>query len=202
MKTDLELIQEVRGGNKKAFEFLVERHQKFLMKVAIRMTRDLSVAEDVVQESFVKAYKRLQLFEGRASFRSWMYQITLNTARNRLRSGGRETVGLDNVEMAVDGDLDRGLMEIDLKELIQSEVAKLPGRQREALSLRIYEDLSFKEIAQIMDCPYDTAKANYRHALLKLRERLSHHVALKSFSTQTSLAFLEFGTKQMEVEGS
>lgn len=201
MKTDLELIQEVKNGEKSSFEQLVERHQKFLLKVAIRMTRDLTAAEDVVQESFIKAYRRLSLFEGRASFRSWMYQITINTARNRLRSGGRETVGLDNVQMSTEGELDRNLMEADVKNIIQAEISLLPGRQREALTLRIYDDLSFKEIAHIMNCPYDTAKANYRHALLKLRERLSDHASLQSFSTQPNLALTEFGVRQMEVDG-
>jgi RNA polymerase sigma-70 factor (ECF subfamily) len=201
MKTDLELIQEVQKGEKRAFETLVERHQKFLMKVALRITRDISAAEDVVQDSFVKAYKSLGMFEGRASFRSWLYQITLNTARNRLRSHSREMIGIDNVTLAVDGEVDRNLMEMDIKTLIQKEVEQLPGRQRHALSLRIFDDLSFKEIAEIMDCPYDTAKANYRHALLKLKERLSTHATLTAWSSQSGLGLMEFGAHQLEVDG-
>jgi RNA polymerase sigma-70 factor (ECF subfamily) len=200
MKTDLELVQDVRKGDKKAFEILVERHQKFLMKVALRMTREMSAAEDVVQDSFVKAYRRLCLFEGRASFRSWLYQITLNTARNKLRNTGREMVNVDSVTLSIDGEVDKNLQEMDIKTIIQKEVAQLPGRQKQALSLRIFDDLSFKEIATIMDCPYDTAKANYRHALLKLKERLSSHASLQSWTSQTSLGLVELGAHQMEVE--
>jgi RNA polymerase sigma-70 factor, ECF subfamily len=201
MKTDFELIQDVRTGDKHAFEILVERHQKFLMKVALRITRDLSAAEDVVQDSFVKAYKRIELFEGRASFRSWLYQITLNTARNKLRMHSREMIGIDTVQISVDADQDKNLVEVDVKTLIQKEIAQLPGRQRQALSLRIFDDLSFKEIATIMDCPYDTAKANYRHALLKLKERLSTHANLRTWTSQPSHALVELGAPFMEADG-
>ena len=153
MKTDLELIQDVKNGFRKSFEELVFRHQRFLMKVVLRMTRDLDAAEDVVQESFIKAYRRLHLFEGRASFRSWLYQIALNTARNRFRKHAREVMNGDQLEMAVDGRLDETLMERDVRSTLLREVEKLPDRQKQALSLRVFEDLSFKEIAEIMGCP-------------------------------------------------
>ena len=190
MKTDLELIQDVKNGFRKSFEELVFRHQRFLMKVVLRMTRDLDAAEDVVQESFIKAYRRLHLFEGRASFRSWLYQIALNTARNRFRKHAREVMNGDQLEMAVDGRLDETLMERDVRSTLLREVEKLPDRQKQALSLRVFEDLSFKEIAEIMGCPYDTAKANYRHALMKLKKTLGNKLDLKMW-------ILESGTKDL-----
>src|SRR4051812_30236332 len=113
MKTDLELIQDVKSGSKRSFEELVLRHQRFLIKVVVRMTRDLDAAEDVVQETFIKAYKRLNLFEGRASFRSWLYQIALNTARNRFRKHSRETVGTDGMDVAVDGEIEQHMNALD-----------------------------------------------------------------------------------------
>jgi len=201
MKTDLELIQDVKSGNKKSFEELVIRHERFLIKVVVRMTRDLDAAEDVVQDSFIKAYKRLHLFEGRASFRSWLYQIALNTARNRFRKHSRETVGTDHMDMAVDGEVENHMQSLDVKGLLQKEIDKLPDRQRMALSLRIFEDLSFKEIAELMHCPYDTAKANYRHALMKLKERLESNTMLRTWSESPRLSVLELGLNQMEVDG-
>lgn len=201
MKTDLELIQDVKSGSKKSFEELVRRHERFLIKVVVRMTRDLLAAEDVVQDTFIKAYKRLSLFEGRSSFRSWLYQIALNTTRNRFRKSSRETIGTDHMDMAVDGEVESHMNLLDVRGLLQKEIDKLPDRQRTALSLRIFEDLSFKEIAEIMACPYDTAKANYRHALLKLKERLEGNAMLKTWSGQPRMSLLELGLNQMEVDG-
>ncbi|MGE4132508.1 MAG: RNA polymerase sigma factor [Bdellovibrionales bacterium] len=200
MKTDLELIQEVKNGMHASFEALVHRHQKFLLKVVVRMTRDLNVAEDVVQEAFIKAYRRLGLFEGRSSFRSWLYQIAINTARNRFRRQHRESIGTDSLEISVESSSEAELMATDVRAVIQSEVDRLPDRQREALSLRVFEDLSFKEIADIMKCPYDTAKANYRHALLKLKERLKNNQSLRGWVGPHRMSFLELATQSMEVE--
>ena len=176
MKSDIELVSEVRGGNRMSFSELVQRHQRTLLRLSLRFTREQALAEDIVQESFIKAFQKIHLFEGRSSFKSWLYQIALNTARNKYRDRfgdrGAESVNFDDVPIGVDPGAETEMLKSDLKKLIRSEVDRLPDRQRMALTLRIFEDLSFKEIAVIMDCPYDTAKANYRHALLKLKERI------------------------------
>lgn len=200
MKTDLELIQDVKKGVKSAFETLVQRHEKFLMKVVVRMTRDLDAAEDIVQDSFIKAFRRLHLFEGRSSFRSWLYQIALNTARNRFRKLNRESIGTDHLDVAIESESENHMMAIDVRAVIQQEVDKLPDRQKTALSLRVFEDLSFKEIADIMQCPYDTAKANYRHALLKLKEKLEGNMMLKTWTEQPKFSLMELATHSMEVD--
>ncbi len=200
-KTDLELIQDVKRGVKSAFETLVQRHEKFLMKVVVRMTRDLDAAEDIVQDTFIKAFRRLSLFEGRSSFRSWLYQIALNTTRNRFRKTNRETVGTDHLDVAVEGESESQMIAIDVRAVIQAEVDKLPDRQKTALTLRVFEDLSFKEIADIMQCPYDTAKANYRHALLKLKERLEGNLMLKNWTAQPRFSLMELAANTMEVDG-
>ena len=201
MKSDLELIQDVKCGEKKSFEVLVQRHEKFLMKTIVRLTRDLDAAEDVVQDTFIKAYKRLNLFEGRSSFRSWLYQIALNTARNRFRKHSRETIGTDNLDIGVEGESESKMIATDVRAILQREIGKLPDRQKTALTLRIFEDLSFKEIAEIMACPYDTAKANYRHALLKLKERLESNSILQNWSSHQSFSLMDLGMNQAEVDG-
>jgi RNA polymerase sigma-70 factor (ECF subfamily) len=172
MKSDIELVQDVKNGDRKAFSELVQRHQRSLLRLTIRFTRDQMMAEDIVQESFIKAFQKIQLFEGRSSFKSWLYQIALNTAKNRFRERGQDTVNIDDTHLGVDPGAETDMVRTDIKKRIREEVDRLPEKQRIALTLRVFEDLSFKEIAQIMECPYDTAKANYRHALLKLRERL------------------------------
>jgi RNA polymerase sigma-70 factor (ECF subfamily) len=176
MKTDIELVTEVKEGNRKAFSELVQRHQRSLLRLGMRFTKEQSLAEDIVQDSFIKAFQKIALFEGRSSFKSWLYQIALNTARNKFRdrfgSGSFDSVNIEDVPLGVDPGAETGMIRADMKKRVRAEIEKLPDRQRMALSLRIFEELSFKEIAEIMDCPYDTAKANYRHALLKLKERI------------------------------
>ncbi len=172
MKSDIELVEDVKAGDGQAFSELVQRHQRALLRLSVRFLRDLALAEDVVQESFIKAYEKIHSFEGRSSFKSWLFQIAVNTAKNRLRSLPYEYVSIDDVNLGVDPGAENNLVQLDLSRMIRQEVSQLPERQRIALTLRIYEDLSFREIAQIMACPYDTAKANYRHGLMRLRERL------------------------------
>ncbi len=198
--TDLELIESVKGGNTNAFSALVLRHQRGLLRMGLRFVKDLDTAEDVVQEAFIKAYEKLDSFEGRSSFKSWLYQIALNTARNRLRETRRETVDVEDTHLAVGPSSETGLVHTAVSELLNKEVEKLPIRQRTALVLRVYEDLSFQEIAEIMDCPYDTAKANYRHALLKLKEAFHDRQDLKTWTLETGGFFMELNPLK-EAEG-
>jgi len=182
MKADSELVQEVKEGNRNSFSQLMERHQRGLLRLSMRFTREQSQAEDIVQESFIKAYQKIEMFEGRSSFKSWLYQIAVNTARNRLRSRHHETVSIDELSLGVSAGAEMELVQMDVRRIIRAEVENLPERQKMALKLRIFEDLSFKEIAEIMACPYDTAKANYRHALMKLKTNLEKLHALRDLS--------------------
>lgn len=200
MKTDIDLVNEVKQGSTQAFSELVARYQRLMMKVAIRVTRDLEAAEDVVQDSFIKAFQKINLFEGRSAFRSWMYQITLNTAKNKLRDRSRDHINIDQLVLSIDGIAERKLSDGDLQSLIRTEIERLPKRQREALTLRIFDDLSFKEIADIMGCPYDTAKANYRHALLKLKNRILVSKELKNWDIAKPMDIEPIRARLVEVE--
>ncbi len=170
VRSDIELVADVKKGSRSAFTELVRRHQRGLLRIVLRLTRELPLAEDIVQETFIKAYEKMDLFEGRSSFKSWLYQIGLNTAKNRFRSRPPEEFTTDVLQGGVEASSERDLVKGDMSRLLRAQVDLLPERQRVAITLRVFEDLSFKEIAQIMNCPYDTAKANYRHALLKLRD--------------------------------
>lgn len=200
MQADIDLVRQAKQGSRNAFAELVVRHQQTMMRLALRVVRDWDVAEDVVQESFIKAYQNINSFAERALFRSWLYQITLNTAKNRLRTVGRE-IGIDNLTVAIEDSGEEKMMNQDVRHLLRTEVEKLPERQRLALTLRIYDDLSFKEIAEIMDCPYDTAKANYRHALMKLRSRMENELKNTKLQGLESETWIDFGLRAVEVEG-
>jgi RNA polymerase sigma-70 factor (ECF subfamily) len=170
VRSDIELVNEVKAGSRSAFTELVRRHQRGLLRIVLRLTRELPLAEDIVQETFIKAYEKMNMFEGRSSFKSWLYQVGLNTAKNRFRSRPQEEFTTDILQGGIEASSERDMVKGDTARLLRAAVDLLPERQRISITLRIFEDLSFKEIAQIMNCPYDTAKANYRHALLKLRD--------------------------------
>lgn len=198
--SDFDVIQMVRSGDRKAFSLLVRRHQKSLLRVSLRFVKDMDAAEDIVQESFIKAYERLNSFEARSTFRSWLFQIAINTAKNKLRDRRDDMTDIDDVPLAVAARAETGLLHTAVANLIQKHVDQLPFKQKTALTLRIYEDLSFKEIADIMDCPYDTAKANYRHALLRLREELQTQQELKNWAEEVGGFFMEVERRTAEVE--
>jgi RNA polymerase sigma-70 factor (ECF subfamily) len=200
LRTDLELVEEVKAGDGRSFSELVKRHQKGLLRMSLRFVKDLDTAEDVVQESFIKAYEKLHSFEGRASFKSWLFQIAVNNARNRIRDSRKNMIDIEMVQLAVGAEAESGLVHRSVAGMLQEEVDKLPDRQRTALVLRVYEDLSFKEIAEIMACPYDTAKANYRHALMKLREVFEEQQELKSWTEEVG-GFLGETNQYVEAEG-
>ncbi len=182
MKNDFMILEEVKGGNIDAFSELVLRHKKVILRMALRMTRDLELAEDIVQDSFLKAFRKIHLFENRSSFKSWLFQIAINTAKNKIRSLRMNHVNIDNVSISIAPKGETDLHESDLRGALRLEIDRLPPKQKMALELRVFEELSFKEISEIMECPYDTAKANYRHALMKLRSRFASEEDLQAYS--------------------
>lgn len=199
-QTDLELVENVRRGERRAFSELVKRHQRGLLRMSLRFVKDIDSAEDVVQESFIKAYEKLNSFEGRSSFKSWLYQITVNTARNRLRERRHDVSDLEDVQIGVPAVAETSLVHTAVAEILHKEVEKLPFKQKTALVLRVYEDLSFSEIAEIMECPYDTAKANYRHALIKLRDVFAREKNLQEIADGWAGLVADRGP-YLEVEG-
>ncbi len=198
--TDQQLIEEVRAGHRASFSELVKRHQRGLLRLSMRFMKDLDISQDVVQEAFIKAYEKLHLFEGRASFKSWLYQIAVNTARNKLRENRYDFSNIDDVHLSVSATAEKGMVHAAVSEMIQTEVDRLPFKQKTALVLRVYEDMSFAEIAEVMQCPYDTAKANYRHALIKLKETFEHQSELRKWTEDVGGFFMELNTKYVEAE--
>lgn len=169
--SDFELIKRTNDGYPDAFCILVRRYQRPLHSLSMRYVHDSFLAEDIVQESFLKAFEKLSGFQFRSAFKSWMYRIVINTAKNSLRSK-KPMVDIDKVQIKEDPQSEVNLIERELFERASEIIKGLPDKQRQALSLRVFEDLSFKEVAKEMDCPYDTAKANYRHGLIKIQEKM------------------------------
>ncbi|MEI6092113.1 MAG: sigma-70 family RNA polymerase sigma factor [bacterium] len=169
---DLALVKQVVEGNKTAFNMLVRNHQRGVYAIVFSMVKDHDTTDDIVQDSFIKAYKNIQSFEGKSSFKSWLYSIAINTAKNTLKASSlRNMVDYETVVLHVSPRAGESIEDQEMQAILTEEIEKLPSKQKMALTLRIFDELPFKEIAEIMECPYDTAKANFRHAINSLRKQ-------------------------------
>ena len=165
----------IHRGESENFAKLVRRYYRPLLMFCTRIMGCPYRAEDVVQESFIKSYRSLGSLRNSRKFKSWLYRIAINTARNELRLKREEPIEIEDHLLNPTSAADVSFAKSSISMVLRQFVEELPHRQKQALCLRIYDDLSFHEIAQIMCCPYDTAKANYRHAVLKLKEALRSH---------------------------
>lgn len=200
LMSDLQIVDEVRKGDRSSYSELVKRHQKGLLRLSMRFMKDVDLAQDIVQEAFIKAYEKLNLFEARSTFKSWLFQIAVNVARNKLRENKYHFTDINDIEIGVASTAETGLINNAVSDIMQKEVDRLPFKQKTALVLRVYEDLSFAEIAEIMQCPYDTAKANYRHALLKLKSIFQSRVDLQTWGLDTTTGVNPTNAKYVEAE--
>lgn len=166
---DYDIVKGIQAGRTELFAKIVKKYDKALLRLVVRYIHDAELAKDIVQESFFKAYQHLETFEFRCSFKNWLYKIAANTARNKLRSM-REMENIEDVVIVEACQLDGTLMFDELRSVIKGLINSLPEKQKQTIELRVFQDMSFKEVALLMNCPYDTAKANYRHAMLKLKE--------------------------------
>ncbi|NBI12764.1 RNA polymerase sigma factor RpoE [[Haemophilus] felis] len=167
--TDQALVERAQQGDKKAFNLLVARYQN---KVAGLLTRYVSHNDipDVVQESFIKAYRSLDSFRGDSAFYTWLYRITVNTAKNYLTAQGRRPPTEDILaDEAESYDMGGNLREVEtpenqmlsneLKKIVFDTINSLQADLRTAITLREIEGLSYEEIADIMDCPVGTVRS-------------------------------------------
>ena len=168
---DLQLVERVREGDKRAYGLLVEKYQRKLMRLLSRMIRDPDEVEDVAQETFIKAYRALPQFRGDAAFYTWLYRIAVNTAKNHLAARGRSMPTLSEQAIDAEDEPDERLMIQDIStpesELLSKQVAyavneaveALPEELRQAITLREIEGMSYEEIAEAMACPIGTVRS-------------------------------------------
>lgn len=180
---DAELIDQVRLGDKQAFDILVQRYQFKILKLVSRYVRDPSEAKDVTQEAFIKAYRAINRFRGESAFYTWLYRIAINTAKNHAVLQSRRIIEM-NIEVI---DLDQSLAKINLKDyaapenilldveiedMISDVIQHLPKELKTAITLRDLEGKSYEEIAGIMDCPVGTVRSR----IFRAREAIERRV--------------------------
>jgi RNA polymerase sigma-70 factor (ECF subfamily) len=176
---DKSLIRQTLRGDEKAFEKLYESYKDKVFRLSLRILWDREDAMDATQETFVKAYNALGKFRGKASFSTWLYRITYNTAIDVLRKRSRrpETA----VESEEDRDArfsggfqspDRRIEKVEASVIIESALAKLPEPQRMVVLLHDIEGLKYREIAKVMDCSIGTVMSRLHYARKKLKSIL------------------------------
>jgi RNA polymerase sigma-70 factor, ECF subfamily len=183
-EVDQQLVVRAQAGDKRAFELLVIKYQRKVERLLSRIIRNQDEIPDVAQESFIKAYRALANFRGDSAFYTWLYRISVNTAKNYLVSQGRRaptSTGYDAEEAESFEDAvglrdnatpDALLMSKQIAEIVNATIDKLPEELRTAITLREIEGLSYEEIAQIMECPIGTVRSRIFRAREAVAEQL------------------------------
>jgi RNA polymerase sigma-70 factor, ECF subfamily len=186
-QSDATAVAQVRAGNYDAFGVLVERHSRNLFRLAFRMTGNEQDAEDIVQETFMKAYRQLAKFDGRASFSTWLYRIAANGSLDLIRSRNRRQeqqepameAGQELASSLSAGDPtpERLAFSVELKNLLAPALEQLSPMERAAFVLRHYEGLSTEDIGQALGVQAGAAKHSVFRAVQKLRRALEPAVS-------------------------
>jgi RNA polymerase sigma-70 factor, ECF subfamily len=187
-QTDAATVAMARGGDSEAFRALVERHSRAVYRLAHRMTGNPSDAEDVVQETFLKAYKQLGRFESRANFGTWLHRIAVNCSIDLIRSRPHRETGHDADDLDAIGGADamsdtvqrtpeRLMLSTEVQERITSAMSALSHRERAAFVLRHFEGHSIEDISRSLGLKTNATKHSIFRAVRKMRAALEPFVA-------------------------
>ena len=181
---DEELVSRVQQGDKSAYDILVIRYQHKIIQLVNRYVKDHSEAQDVAQETFIKAYKALGSFRGDSAFYTWLYRIAINTAKNylvsRIRRNSDSQIDVQDAEAIENAPQlqgletpERHLLGEEILQTIQSAIEHLPEEMRVAIMLREFEGMSYEEIAEAMDCPVGTVRSRIFRAREAIDNKLN-----------------------------
>jgi RNA polymerase sigma-70 factor, ECF subfamily len=181
--TDQELVRRVQNGDRRAFDLLFSRYQHKIAGLVSRYVRTNEEIEDIVQESFIKAYRALPRFRGESAFYTWLYRIAINTSKNYLVAKSRRPPDVDiDAEESEFADGSESLHESEnpenaltrdqLATVIDQAIRDLPDDLRSAVTLREFDGLSYEQIAEIMDCPVGTVRSRIFRAREAIDERI------------------------------
>jgi RNA polymerase sigma-70 factor, ECF subfamily len=176
---DTQLVQASQQGDQDAFAFLVQRHQRRLFTMSLRMLQDDDDASEITQEAFLAAWQGLPSFRGEASFATWLYRIAYQCcvrqlerrkrerARHSVMQGEQVPEGMNKEKQAEDS---RELR--DRQAIVREQLEQLPPQYRMVLILRHLQDLTYEEMAEVLSMPVDTIKTHLFRARNLLKERL------------------------------
>ena len=165
---DLGLVKRVKAGDYQAFDLLVLKYQSRLISTAFKFVKDLQIAEDLVQDSFIKSFKSIDSFREDSTFYTWIYRITVNTSKNYLVSKKRKDEILQTdiskeenfIREPIDKDTPENLFHASqLRNIIIESLNGLGEDTKTALTLREFDGLSYEQIAEVVNCPVGTVRS-------------------------------------------
>lgn len=182
---DKRLVREVRAGDEQAFAELVELYKDKVYQVAYRMVGNVHEAQDVAQEAFLRAYTNIDTYDIQRKFSTWLFRIATNVAIDRLRKRkpdfhledpvqGADGLTIESQLAADEEPVDDQVIQMETRDWIQQEIQALPPKYRMAVLLKYMEDLSLKEISDILDLPVSTVKSRIHRGREALRKRMRH----------------------------
>ena len=171
---DRELVRAFVDGDREAFDVIVRRHQRNVYQLCYRFAGNHEDAADWSQDVFVRIFKALPRFKGEAALSTWMYRVCVNACLNRVsakRVSGESLDAASRIEAPGHSPFDQ-VLHIERAAAVRAAVEKLPPKQRAAIVLRVYHQLSHEEIAEILESSVGAVKANFFHALTRLKRAL------------------------------
>lgn len=185
---DLQLIQRIQNGEQQVFSILVRKYQTRVANILTRYVRNSGDIPDVTQEVFIKVYKSLPNFRGDSAFYTWLFRITVNTAKNYITSQSRrppasdvdaeEAEGFEGSDALKDeGDPEAILHSQEVKQVVLKAIRNLPDELKSAITLRELEGMSYEEIAQIEGCPIGTVRSRIFRAREAIDRQLKPLIA-------------------------
>jgi RNA polymerase sigma-70 factor (ECF subfamily) len=186
--SDVALVKAARDGDMRAYDELVQRYQARLYATIYHMTSNHEDANDLAQETFIKAFSALKNFKGDSSFYTWVYRIAVNKTINFLKQRkSRQSMSLNDLDFNVENDPDlvalvsdktprRDLALVELQEKLNAAMQKLSDVHRLVVTLHDVQDLSHEEIADIMECNVGTVRSRLHYARQQLQAYLSDYI--------------------------
>jgi RNA polymerase sigma-70 factor, ECF subfamily len=179
---DGELIAGALQGSESAFATLIDRYKDRVFRLLSRYCRDPMECEDLAQDVFLKVFRKLHTFQQDSAFYTWLYRIAVNTATDHLSRAQRRRLRLVEDDNELDGDTgdqddrssstEQPLLDAELAEVTRLVLARLPEKYRTILILREYEDLSYTEMAQVLECNLGTVESRLFRARQRFKEAL------------------------------
>jgi RNA polymerase sigma-70 factor (ECF subfamily) len=193
---DRVLLERIRAGDKAACDDCIRQHAPGVYRLALRLMRNEAEAEDVMQETFLNAFKGIHRFDGRAALRTWLYRIAYNAALVHLRRPKPEFLTVEEASEPEDGTPvpqqlfdwsrlpEQELERAELRAQMEGAIRELPEKLRAVFVMRELEDLSTEETAEALGVKIEVVKTRLHRARLRLRERLSAYLASEAPASQ------------------
>lgn len=169
--SDIEIIDAVLDGDDAAFGEIVLRYQKAVISLVVRYTGKVNDAADIAQKVFIKVYTKLDSFKRLSTFKTWLFAIAINVCRNELRRDKKWGIfkNVDDLNLGEPARLDEGIIRTEKRMILAKAMEQLPPKQKSVLILRVFEEMTFAEIAKSSGITENSAKVNFHHAVKKLK---------------------------------